>query len=184
MTRGRKPKHPELTWLKNPPAHIVAYCESPEGIKKLAEQKKKLRAGSSLWREARRQGYSLEYFEAQDSTNPELMDPETLLTHAQAQAKYHDAFTQIADAKERNAEAAIAGAKITRENSSYHHAQIIEAFPDDIKKFKAGERTITQTARAMLKKNNINWGALWDKAESPCLKTLTNILRNLAKANP
>jgi hypothetical protein len=182
MTRGRKPKDPELAWLKNPPAHLVAKQSSPEWVKKHAEQIENCKASSNMWRELRRQGVTPEYLEALDSLDPELMGPSERLTWAQAQAKYPDAFSEIAYAKERNTEAAIAGAEITRENSSYHHAQIIEAFPDDIKKFKAGERTITQTARAMLKKNNINWGGLWDKAEAPCLKTLTNILRNLAKA--
>ena len=62
MARGRKPKNPQLEFLKNPPPHIVERAASPAGKRRLAESKKAIKKRINQYRELRKHRISSERF--------------------------------------------------------------------------------------------------------------------------
>lgn len=187
MARGRKPNNPQAALLKNPPPYIVARAASPAGKKKLAESRKMIKAHSDQWRELRRQGVTIELFEMQDITDPELMGPENVLTYEEAEAipKYANAIDAVNAAKYRNIGIARAGGEAMQGNTRLFREKLQEEFPEIIKKLAERKCSAVHAATTIINQ----WaGKPWDlllwpgNERGPSLSTLRKHLKNMVKA--
>lgn len=138
------------------------------------------------WLKMRQNGVTLEYLKMLDITDPELMEPDKILTWEQAQQKYPNAIPSIDAAKRRQHAARAKGASSTRSLPERLAQHIAVKYPRLVHDYLTKARRPSQVARNILDHANHEedpWPKWIVTRSRPSERTICNALRLLEKAN-
>lgn len=182
----KKKRGRPVNWIKNPPEYLKGLLPDPEflaGIKKSEDE----------WREMCRNGYSSDYFELCDITDPELMGVDALDWDAAIKIpKYKAAIKRIQDAKKRNAKQLQSVSAIGAHNSQLNAQSRREQLKHYLhSEFYTTEEhyglSIRQWADSILIKEAAKpESKRWDggRVSKPGLTHLRGILKQIKDGNP